>query len=100
MSIAEEYRHIAEEFFRLARGAMTLIVRSSCRKRRSVTPRLRDHIGDRVTYRPPLSAQRQGAPNRIGKIIDEVWAIVSQHDPPKHEHNDPHSGGTTHSVSN
>ena len=38
-------------------------------------PRLRDHIGDKVTYRPPLSAQKQGALNRIGEIIDEVWAI-------------------------
>jgi hypothetical protein len=56
-------------------------------------PRLRDHIGDKVTYRPPLSAQKQGAPNRIGDIIDEVWAIDSQRDPPKHEHNDPHCWG-------
>ena len=46
-------------------------------------PRLRDHIGDKVTYRPPLSAQKQGAPNRVGKIIDEVWAIDPQRDPPK-----------------
>jgi hypothetical protein len=56
-------------------------------------PRLRDHIGDKVTYRPPLSAQKQGALNRIGEIIDEVWAIDSQRDPPKHEHNDPHGWG-------
>jgi hypothetical protein len=56
-------------------------------------PRLRDHIGDKATYRPPLSAQRRGAPNRIGKIIDKVWAIDSQRDPLKHEHNGPHCWG-------
>jgi hypothetical protein len=56
-------------------------------------PKLRSHIGDKVTYKPPLSAQRQGAPNHIGKIEDEVWAINSQRDPQQHQHNDPNCWG-------
>src|SRR5450759_1440022 len=49
-------------------------------------PRLRDHTGDKVTYKAPLSAQRQGAPKRIGIIMGEVWANDAQRDPPKHTH--------------
>jgi hypothetical protein len=56
-------------------------------------PRLRSHIGDQVKYKPPLSARKQGAPNRIGRIEDEVWAIDAQRDPPKHDHNDPNCWG-------
>lgn len=54
---------------------------------------LRGHVGDKVVYKPPLSAQRQGAPKRVGKIIDEVWAIEAQRDPPIHTHNEPHCWG-------
>jgi hypothetical protein len=56
-------------------------------------PKLRDHVGDKVVYRPPLSAQRLGAQKVVGRIIKEVWAIEAQRDPPKHTHSEPHCWG-------
>ena len=57
-------------------------------------PKLRSHICDPVKFKAPLSARHKGAETyRHGKIIDEVWAIESQRDPPKHEHNDPNCWG-------
>jgi len=46
-----------------------------------------------VRFRPPLSASKQGTPDIVGKIVDEVWADEAQRDPPMHDHNDPHCWG-------
>ncbi len=54
---------------------------------------LRSHIGDPVTFNAPITARRLGAGARKGKIIDEVWAIESQRDPPKHTHKDANCWG-------
>jgi hypothetical protein len=56
---------------------------------------LRSHIGDKVEFKPPLSARARGAQSRIGKIVDEVWAREEQRDPDpkKHDHDDPNCWG-------
>ncbi len=56
-------------------------------------PLLRSHIGDSVRFKPPMSLRDRGAGDRVGKIIDEVWADEGQRDPPKHEHSDPNCWG-------
>jgi hypothetical protein len=56
-------------------------------------PYLKSTIGKPVKYGPPKSAQKLGASKRVGKVVDEVWAIDSHRDPPKHEHNDPNCWG-------
>ena len=49
-------------------------------------PKLKSHIGQKVQYGPPASTRR-GA-NLVGEIVDEVWAIEAQRDPPEHDHDD------------
>ena len=56
-------------------------------------PKLRSHIGDPVKFGAPLSARMLGAQQRFGRIVDEVWALDSQRDPQKHDHDDPNCGG-------
>jgi hypothetical protein len=56
-------------------------------------PKLESRIGRKVVFRPPLSAQKLGAPNLLGKIVDEVWADDAQRDPPTHGHDDPYCWG-------
>jgi hypothetical protein len=56
-------------------------------------PKLESHIGRKVEFRPPVSAQKKGAPNQIGKIVDEVWADEAQRDPLIHDHDNPHCWG-------
>lgn len=59
----------------------------------SVMPKLESHIGRKVEFRPPVSAQKKGARNLIGKIVDEVWADESQRNPPVHNHDDANCWG-------
>ncbi|MGA9602537.1 MAG: hypothetical protein WBQ82_00315 [Methyloceanibacter sp.] len=40
-----------------------------------------------------MSARERGAKDCVGKIIDEMWAIESQRDPPPHTHDDPDCWG-------
>jgi hypothetical protein len=56
-------------------------------------PKLRSHIGNKVTFTPPVTAQRRGARSQVGRIVDEVWALESQRDPPAHVHDDPNCWG-------
>lgn len=56
-------------------------------------PELRSHIGNRVRFKAPVSLQPLGAPDRTGKIVDEVWADESQRNPVFHDHKDPHCWG-------
>jgi hypothetical protein len=39
---------------------------------------LESKIGKPVRFRPPQDARRKGAKDRLGKIIDEVWADESK----------------------
>jgi hypothetical protein len=55
--------------------------------------RLESKIGKQVRFRPPLDARKRGAQDRIGKIVDEVWAAEAQRDAPKHTHHDPNCWG-------
>ena len=54
---------------------------------------LESKIGKQVRFCPPKDARERGAQDRLGKIVDEVWAIESQRDAPKHTHNDPNCWG-------
>jgi hypothetical protein len=54
---------------------------------------LKSTIGKQVIFRPPKDALQRGAQARVGKIVDEVWAIDSQRDASKHTHNDPNCWG-------
>lgn len=60
-----------------------------------IMPKLESHIGRKVEFRPPVSAQKRGAENnkKVGKIVDEVWADEAQRDPPIHDHDDPECWG-------
>jgi hypothetical protein len=55
--------------------------------------RLESKIGKQVRFRPPQDARQRGAQDRIGKIIEEVWANESQRNALKHTHNDPDCWG-------
>src|SRR5262245_23881565 len=54
-------------------------------------PKIQSTIGKRVVFKAPPSLP--GAKNRIGKIVDEIWADEVQRDPPRHDHDDPNCWG-------